>query len=36
LLIAFGSSGYVALFEIEKPDTVTILAIRHQRDEDYH
>jgi plasmid stabilization system protein ParE len=36
LLVPFGSSGYVALFEIEKPDTVTILAIRHQREEDYH
>lgn len=36
LLIPFGSSGYVALFEIEKLDRVTILAIRHQREDDYH
>ena len=36
LLIPFGASGYVALYEIEAPDTVTILAIRHQREEDYH
>ncbi|OEC96717.1 MULTISPECIES: type II toxin-antitoxin system RelE/ParE family toxin [unclassified Rhizobium] len=36
LLIPFGSSGYVALFEIEDSETVTILAIRHQREEDYH
>ncbi|MBB3425078.1 MULTISPECIES: type II toxin-antitoxin system RelE/ParE family toxin [Rhizobium] len=36
LVIAFGSSGYVALFEIEDSETITILAIRHQREEDYH
>ena len=36
LLIPFGSSGYVALFEIEDSETVTIVAIRHQREEDYH
>lgn len=36
LIIPFGSSGYVALFEIENPSTVTILAVRHQREEDYH
>ncbi len=36
LLIPFGSSGYVALFEIEDAATVTILAVRHQREDDYH
>ncbi len=36
LIIPFGSSGYVALFEIENRDTVTLLAVRHQREEDYH
>lgn len=36
MLISFGSSGYVALFEIEDKKTVTILAVRHQREEDYH
>ncbi len=36
LVIPFGASGYVALFEIDDPSTVTILAIRHQREEDYH
>lgn len=36
LLIPFGSSGYVALFEIDSSDTVTIVAFRHQREEDYH
>lgn len=35
LVIPFGSSGYVLLFEIED-DTVTILAVRHQREDDYH
>lgn len=35
MLIPFGSGGYVALFEIEDDVTVTILAIRHQREEDY-
>lgn len=35
LLIPFGASGYVALFEIEDSETVTILAVRHQREEDY-
>ncbi|MFT3755191.1 MAG: type II toxin-antitoxin system RelE/ParE family toxin [Pseudoxanthomonas sp.] len=36
LLINFGNSGYVALYEIGDDDTVTVLALRHQREEDYH
>lgn len=36
VLIPFGSAGYVALFEIELPATVTVLAVRHQREDDYH
>lgn len=36
LLIPFGNSGYVALFEIEDASTVTILAARHQVEDDYH
>jgi plasmid stabilization system protein ParE len=36
LIIPFGASGYVALFEIEDEQTVTILAVRHQLEEDYH
>ena len=36
LIIPFGSAGYVALFEIEGPATVTILALRHQREDDYN
>jgi plasmid stabilization system protein ParE len=35
LVIPFGSAGYVALFEIEGNDVVTILAVRHQREDDY-
>lgn len=36
LLVPFGSSGYVVLFEIEDVSTVTILAVRHQLEDDYH
>ena len=36
LIIPFGGPGYVALFEIENRETVTLLALRHQREEDYH
>ena len=36
LIIPFGGAGYVALFEIDDNETVTILAVRHQREDDYH
>ncbi|NOY13363.1 MAG: type II toxin-antitoxin system RelE/ParE family toxin [Deltaproteobacteria bacterium] len=36
MIISFGARGYVVLFEIEDKKTVTILAVRHQREEDYH
>ena len=36
LIIAFGHTGYVALFEIVDSRTVIIGAIRHQREDDYH
>lgn len=37
LVIPFGASGYVALFEIDDDEqTVTILTLRHQREEDYY
>ena len=36
LVIPFGRSGYVALFEIVDSHTVIIGAIRHQREDDYH
>ncbi|BCM23860.1 type II toxin-antitoxin system RelE/ParE family toxin [Methyloradius palustris] len=36
LIIPFGANGYVAMFEIEDKETVTILSIRHQREDDFH
>jgi len=36
LVISFGTAGYVALIEIEDDETVSVLAIRHQREEDFH
>lgn len=36
LIIPFGDTGYVALYEIDDNHTVTILAVRHQREDDYH
>lgn len=36
IVIPFGASGYVALYEIEPEETITILAVRHQREDDYH
>lgn len=36
LVIPFGKRGYVALFEIEDAGVVTVLAVRHQRESDYH
>ena len=35
IVIPFGSAGFVALFEIENQQTVTVLAVRHQREDDY-
>lgn len=35
LIIPFGNNGYIALFEIEENNMVTILAVRHQREDDY-
>ena len=35
LVISFGANGYVALFDIEEDNIVTILAVRHQREDDY-
>ncbi len=35
LLFSFGTSDYVALFEIDNEKTITILALRHQREEGY-
>lgn len=36
LVIPFGHTGYVALFEIVDPTTVVVGAVRHQREDDYH
>jgi plasmid stabilization system protein ParE len=36
LVVPFGSAGYVVLFEISRRDTVTVLAVRHQRESDYY
>lgn len=35
LVIPFGGAGYVALFEIDNDQTLTILAVRHQREDDF-
>lgn len=36
LIISFGATGYVALFEIDDATTVTVLAVRHQREDDFN
>lgn len=36
LVIHFGGGGYVALFEIDDDQNVTILAMRHQREDDFN
>ena len=36
LIIPFGHTGYVALFEIVDSSIVIIGALRHQREDDYH
>jgi plasmid stabilization system protein ParE len=36
LVISFGSTGYVAVFEIVDGKTVIIGAVRHQREDDCH
>jgi plasmid stabilization system protein ParE len=36
LLVPFGRSGYVALFEIEDESNVAVVAVRHHLEDDYH
>jgi plasmid stabilization system protein ParE len=36
LIVPFGRSGYVALFEIDSETDVAVLAVRHQLEDDYH
>lgn len=35
VIIPFGATGYVALYEVLTSGDVLILAVRHQREEDY-
>ena len=35
LLVGFGAAGYVLLVEIDTGGFVTVLAARHQREDDY-
>jgi len=35
-VVSFGRTGYVVLFEVEDNTLVTVLAVRHQREDDYH
>lgn len=36
LIIPFGRTGYVALFEVLGTSEVVVAALRHQREDDYH
>ncbi len=36
MIVKFGRSGYVILFEIQADETVSVIAIKHQRESDYH
>jgi plasmid stabilization system protein ParE len=36
LVVAQGRTGYVALFAIAAPGLVQVIAVRHQREDDYH
>lgn len=35
LIVNFGKSGYLVLFEINDEETLTIIAVRHQRESGY-
>lgn len=36
MVVGFGRAGYVVLYEIEGEETVTVLAVRHQREDDLY
>ena len=36
LIIQSGATCYLALYEIVDPENVLVLAVRHQRESDYH
>jgi plasmid stabilization system protein ParE len=36
LIVPFGGSGYVVLYEVVDAEHVDVLAVRHQLEDDYH
>jgi ParE toxin of type II toxin-antitoxin system, parDE len=36
LIVNFGKSGYLVLFEISDEETLTIIAVKHKRESDYY
>ena len=36
LIVGFGAAGYVVLYGIDNDAHVTVAAVRHQREDDYH
>ena len=36
LVVPFGGTGYLLLFRVTDGQTVSVLAVRHQREDDYH
>jgi plasmid stabilization system protein ParE len=36
LIVPLGATGYVVLFEVLAGQRVSVLAVRHQREDDYH
>ncbi|GLR58319.1 type II toxin-antitoxin system RelE/ParE family toxin [Rhizobium leguminosarum] len=36
LVVPFGSAGHVILFKVMSETSVIVIAVRHQREEDYH
>jgi plasmid stabilization system protein ParE len=36
LIIPFGATGFIAMFEIRDAEMVVVGAVRHQRESDYH
>jgi plasmid stabilization system protein ParE len=36
LIVPFGGSGYVLLYEVVDAHNVEVLAVRHQLEDDYH
>jgi plasmid stabilization system protein ParE len=36
MIVNFGKSGYLILFEITSEEDVMVMAVKHQRESDYH